>query len=157
MPLLCFSGVEADAIVGSEPEITFMVFDDGIHLVIDKRLLVADRMFDPFITGILIVAYCDADRVIGYPDAFVIYIEVVNTVAVHGIIAIVIRHDVGGALIGIHIHFIYTGTICSYQYFFVIEGFDTCNADILQTDIQLYSLMNIHIVQINAFLERTDE
>ena len=100
---------------------------------------------------------CDADRVIGYPDAFVIYIEVVNTVAVHGIIAIVIRHDVGGALIGIHIHFIYTGTICSYQYFFVIEGFDTCNADILQTDIQLYSLMNIHIVQINAFLERTDE
>ena len=134
-----------------------MIFDDGIHLVIDKRLLVADRMLDPLVTGILIVTYCDADRVISHPDAFVIYIEVVNTVAVHGIVAIVIRHDVGGALIGIHIHFIYTGTICSYQYFFVIEGFDTCNADILQTDIQLYSLMNIHIVQINAFLERTDE
>ena len=157
MPLFCFGRVEADTVIGSKPKITFVIFDDGIYLIVDERLLVANRMFDPFITGILIVAYCDADRVISHPDAFIIYIEVVNTVAVHGIIAIVIRHDVGGALIGIHIHFIYTGTICSYQYFFVIEGFDTCNADILQTDIQLYSLMNIHIIQINAFLERTDE
>ena len=82
MPLFCFGRVEADTVIGSKPKITFVIFDDGIYLIVDERLLVANRMFDPFITGILIVAYCDADRVIGYPDAFIIYIEVVNTVAV---------------------------------------------------------------------------
>ena len=61
MPLFCFGRVEADTVIGSKPKITFVIFDDGIYLIVDERLLVANRMFDPFITGILIVAYCDAD------------------------------------------------------------------------------------------------
>ena len=118
---------------------------------------IANRMFNPLITGVLIIAYRDADRIISHPDTVTINIEIIDTVAVHGVITVIVRYNVRIALVAIHIHFIYACTISGYQYFLIVESFYTGNTDIFQTGIELDSLMDVHVVQIKTFLEGTDK
>ena len=134
-----------------------MVFNDGIHLVVDERLLVADGMFDPLVTGVLIVAYSNADRIVGHPDAVAVYIKIIDTIAVHGIIAVIIRHNIRLAFVSFHIHFIYTGTVCGYQYLFVIKSFDAGDTHVFQAGIELDGLMEIHVICIDTSLKGSYE
>ena len=71
-------------------------------------------MFDPLIAGVLIITYRNADGIVCHPDTVTIDIEIINAVAVHGIIAAIVGYNIGLTFVGIHIQLIYSGTICGY-------------------------------------------
>ena len=121
MPLFSLGIVETDTVSGAKPKIAFGIFYDTVYLIINQWLLVANGVFYPVITRIAISAYGNPYRVVGQPDAvFFVYINIVDTIAVHGIVFIIIGYDIRVGLIGVNIHFEYPCTIGSYQQFFVI-------------------------------------
>ena len=110
-----------------------MVFDDGVYLVVDQRLPVAYRMFYPGIFGIIVVADGNAYGVIGYPDALLlVYVEVVDGVSVHAVVAVVVGHNVGLGPVVVHVHLVDACTVGGYQQFLVAERADAVDADVSQ-------------------------
>ena len=82
-------------------------------------------MFDPFITRITIVLNGNSYRIVCHPyPFFVVYVDVVNAVAVHAIVAVVVCYDKRCGLVRIDIHLIDTSAIGSNQQFFGIQWFD---------------------------------
>ena len=81
-------------------------------MVIDQGLLVADRMFDPFVAWITIVLHGNSNRIVCHPyPALFVYIDIIDTVSVHAIVAVVVCYNKWLGLISLNVHFIDTSAI----------------------------------------------
>ena len=115
-------------------------------------------MFDPFITRITIVLNGNSYRIVCHPyPFFVVYVDVVNAVAVHAIVAVVVCYDKRYGLVRIDIHLIDTSAIGSNQQFFGIQWFDAWYTYVFQADFRLCDGFCVHVVNHDAPLEGTDE
>ena len=158
VPLPAFAQVEADAVVGGIPQVSFAVFDDGVHLVVDERLLVAHRVFYPAVVGIPFVAHGDADGVVCHPDAlFVVHVDVVDGVPVHRVVAVIVRHDVGNGFVRLCIHLVDADAIGGYQDFFLVEVLDAVDADVCQFGLDVYHFILVGLVDVYSPSEGSDE
>ena len=154
MPLPGFRIIKTDTVISSKPQVTVRIFNDTIHLVVDQRLLVSDRMFYPVIAWVAIVAHSYTYGIICQPDTvFIIHIDIINAITVHSIIFIVVSNDVWSGVIWIHVHFEYSCTVCGNEKFFVIQRFNGIDADISETFFGLTDLFGIHVIYENTTLE----
>ena len=135
-----------------------MVFDDGVYLVVDEGLFIADGMLYPFVIAVPVVAYGNSDGIVRHPDTLlVIHVYVVDGIAVHGIVPVEVGHDVRFGLIGIHIHFVDTRAVCRYQYLILAESANPVDADVYQTRLDMKCLVKVEVVYINPPLKSSDE
>ena len=158
VPPLRAAFVEADAVVGGHPQVAVGILDDSIHLIVDKRLPVADGMFQPAVLRVAVVAHRHADGVVGHPDAlFLVHVDVADGITVHGIGATVVGYDVGDGLVVLCLHFVDTGSLGSNQNLVGTESVDAVDADIHQVGAYLLQLVGGKLINVHPPLERADE
>ena len=119
-----------------------MVLDDGVYLVIDEWLFIADRVFYPLVIGISVIAYSYADGIIGHPDTLLaVDVNVIDSISVHWVVPIVVGNDIRFGCIGIGIHLVDTGSVRCDENLIVIEGTDTVDADVHQSGWYMHDLV----------------
>ena len=135
-----------------------MVFNDGIYLVIDEWLFIADRVFYPLIIGISVVAYSYTNGIISHPDAlFTVNVDIIDGISVHWVVPVIVSNNVWYRFIGIGIHFVDTGPVCSYEDFIVIVGTDTVNTNVHQSGWDMHDFVLIQVIGKYSPLESTDK
>ena len=68
-----------------------------------------------------------------------------------------VSDDIGFGRVSLHIHFVDTGTVCGYKYFFVSESNDTVYADVRQTGFYEGCLVELEVIYIHASLKSSDK
>ena len=115
-------------------------------------------MLYPVIARIAVVAYRDADWIVCKPDAlFVIHIKVGDVVAVHFVVLVVVGYDVWSGLIRVYIYLIYSCTVCCNKQFLIVQWLYACDADGCQAHSGLGTSFGVHVIDIYAAFESTDE
>ena len=115
-------------------------------------------MFYPFIIVIPVVTHSNAYGVVCHPNALLLVdVYVVNGVAVHGVVSVEVSDDIGFGRVSLHIHFVDTGTVCGYKYFFVSESNDTVYADVRQTGFYEGCFVELEVIYIHASLKSSDK
>ena len=115
-------------------------------------------MFYPFIIVISVISYSNADRIVGHPDSlFIINIYIIDGIAVHGIITIVIGYNIWFAFIGVYIHFVNSCAIGGDQYLIITKDTDTVDTNIFQTRFQHDRVMKVQVIHEYSFLKRSNK